>query len=668
MKYSHWKIPHDRPAALEALSKADCTPLLTALLARRGLREEADVHRFLYGGPELLSDPLLMPDVLPAVRRISRAVTAGEKMAVFGDYDVDGITSACLLSEYLRHRGADVILYIPDRLKEGYGLNMAAIASLHGQGVTLIITVDCGVTAIEETAFAASLGVDMIITDHHECKAELPDAVAVVDPKRTDGEWPGRSLAGVGVAYKLVSALDGDPMRVLAHCCDLVSVGTVADVMPLTEENRFIIRQGLACFAAGQCRPGLRALMAEAGVGDKRPTSSTLGFTLAPRLNAAGRLGHTEDAVRLLLTEDVREAERLARELCQKNRERQGLEQKIWAQALEALDGHVPGTPIVLASEGWHQGVIGIAASRLADAFSVPAVIICLDGDRGKGSCRSVSDFNIFEALTDCADCLESFGGHAMAAGITVRRDRVDELRRALTAYYAAHPPDTVPALEADLFVDDPALLSSACVESLDLLEPCGNGNPRPLLYLDEAMLTAVTPIGDGKHLRITVHKFGEDYDCVFFSRTIEKLDAAPGQRVDLMFTPQINDFRGRQTIQLVLADLRIHGEDLCRRLLMGERPAREETAAYLPERVDFTDLWRHLGGLGGRFCGRLQELPVLFGSEMEKICICLAVMDELGLARVSLTGDELCVDRAASPDRVNLDSSRLLRHLQGAV
>ena len=433
--------------------------MLAAILNLRGMTEPAAAREYLFGGNEVLSDPLALTDMISAVQRITRAIATGEHVAVYGDYDVDGITAACLLSDYLRGRGLECEIYIPDRLSEGYGLNTGAIDDLAARGVTLIITVDCGGTSLAETEYAAGLGIDMIITDHHECRDELPEAEAVVDPKRPDSSGEGGSLAGVGVAFKLVCAMDGDSQQVLERYGDLVAVGTVADVMPLLGENRFITGFGLQQIAAGRCRPGFRALLQETGASEKRPTASTVGYTLAPRINAAGRLGKTRLAVRLLETSDRREAERLAAELCNQNRQRQELELAIWKEASALLGDVRPRTPIVLAGDSWHPGVIGIVASRLTDAYNVPAIMICLDGDVGKGSCRSTGAFNLYEALTACQDCLESFGGHAMAAGVTVRADKVDELRRRLGEYYLAHPDESVSALEPELMVDYARLL-----------------------------------------------------------------------------------------------------------------------------------------------------------------------------------------------------------------
>ena len=561
MKYANWKIPTGSPEIPPELLAAGCTPLLAAILSLRGMGDAAAAQAFLSSGVEQLEDPLALVDMVSAVQRLSRAVATGEHVAVYGDYDVDGITAGCLLTDYLRSRGLECELYIPNRLTEGYGMNTGAIDALREKGVTLIITVDCGVTNLEEVAYANDRGVDMIITDHHECREELPAAEAVVDPKRPDNGPAGTMLAGVGVAFKLVCAMDGDAKRMLRSYGDLVAVGTVADVMPVLGENRFITRYGLEQIARGRCRPGFLALLSEAGAADKRLTASVVGYTLAPRINAAGRLGEVALAVDLLESAEPRRASDLAAELCRKNRERQSLEQAIWTQAVSMLGPEWPAGPIVLASEGWHPGVIGIVASRLTDAYSVPAVMICLDGDMGKGSCRSTGSFNLFEALSECADCLEGFGGHAMAAGVTVRRDRVEELRERLAEYYRAHPDEGVPALEADLRVDRAELLSMECVESLDRLEPCGNANPRPVLYMDNVTVETVTPIGAGKHLRLRLSRFGEVYDGVFFSQTAQGLGVRAGERADIVFTPQINEFRSRKSVQLVITDLRAHPE-----------------------------------------------------------------------------------------------------------
>jgi len=664
MKEKVWNIPQGT-AIPDELLRAGYTPLLAAVLASRGIGTAAAAAAFLGGGSDTPDDPLLLTDIMPAIGRITRARQLGEKAAVYGDYDVDGITAGCLLTDYLRSIGLDTTLYIPDRLEEGYGLNTAAIEKLRDEGVSLIITVDCGVTAIEETEFASALGVDMIITDHHECQEELPNAVAVVDPKRHDCLYPSHDLAGVGVAFKLVCAMDGNDRRMLERYSDLVAVGTIADVMPLTGENRRIVQAGLEKLRNNP-RPGLAALMDEAGVDRSRIGTMTIGFTLAPRINAAGRLGRVEHAARLMMEQNPCKATRLAAELCEMNRERQRLEQEIWTQAMNSLEGTTPTTPIVLAGEGWHQGVIGIAASRLSEAFCVPAVMISLSDDKGKGSCRSYGGFNLFDALTECGELLDAFGGHILAAGLNIRRENVEAFRKAFAEYYVNHIPEHIEGLALDLVVESPELLSMECVQSLDRLEPCGNGNPRPNLCILDAVLTGVTPIGGGKHVRLRVDKFGHSYECVWFSHRAEDLGLSEGDRVDLAFYPQINEFRSRRSVQLLVLDIRRadHCES-CRRILQGgsAEPARLS-------RGELGHLWRCLESRGSCLQLCLQDIPSLENRlHPAKIALGLRVFSELELARVELREERIEIRLTKSADKANLDDSPAWRRysIQGA-
>lgn len=666
MKYASWNIPEHAAAAPPELLAAGYTPLLSALLDARGFGAPEAAGAFLSGGPACLSDAMEMADMPAAVRRLRRAVETGEHVAVYGDYDVDGITAACLLTDWLRSKGVETELYIPDRIEEGYGLNTAAIGSLYEKGVRLLVTVDCGVTALAEAAAAAALGMDMIITDHHECKAELPDCAAVVDPKRPD--CPGcQNLAGVGVAFKLVCAAEGNISAVLERYCDLVAVGTIADVVPLVGENRYMVRTGLQKLSETP-RPGLAALLAEAGAAEKRLSAMTIGFTVAPRLNAAGRLGRAALAAELLLCPDAGRCIALARELCELNRERQKLEQAIWQDAAAMLEAEPPAGPIVLASEGWHQGVIGIAASRLTEAFSLPAIMICLDGDKGKGSCRSFGGFNLFEALSACSEYLESFGGHAMAAGLNIRRENIPAFQAAIGQYYRENPPRGGSELDIDLCVCDGRLLDMDCVESLEMLEPCGCGNPRPALCITGAVLESVTPIGGGKHLRLRLQQFGRSWNCVFFAQTEEALGLAPGKRVDAAFFPQINEFHGHRSVQLLILDLRpTEYLPLCRRLLAGELPPERDRASVTPQRADFARLWRRLEAMGGTVSGPLAETLLLFsgGAHPGLTCVCLAVFAETGLADVTLAEDRLEIRTRKIAGKADLESAELLRRLR---
>ncbi len=670
MIYSQWNIPRETPCIPDEFAAAGFSPLLAAILCVRGFDTPEKARRFLDVDESLLGDPGLLVDMTSAVMRLQRAIDSHEIVAVYGDYDVDGITSACMLTDYLRARGLRCELYIPDRLEEGYGVNADAIKKLHTKGVTLIVTVDCGVTAVEETRLAEELGIQMIITDHHECPDILPDAQAVVDPKRADCSYPSHDLAGVGVAFKLLCALEGSARPVLDHYADLVAIGTVADVMPLEGENRYIVARGLEKLNTAP-RIGLRALLEETGLwgkdtrGDKKPVTATnIGFTLAPRLNASGRLGQVRLAVDLLLADSPAKARAFAAELCELNRSRQQKEADIWEQAQKMLTEDAPDVPIVLYHEAWHQGVIGIAASRLAEKYNVPAIMISLDGDKGKGSCRSSGGFNLFEALSACSEYLDGFGGHALAAGLTISRENIGAFRAAFAAYYRAHAAECVSTLDIDLCVESPSLLTLKSVEDLAQIEPCGTGNPRPRLCLLGADLTELTPIGGGRHLRLVLNKFDVSFEAVFFNQSAESIDLRVGDCVDAAFFPQVNEFRDRRSVQLLLSDLR-YNPSAAENILHGNYPPEP---TELP-RADFARLWRDLKSRGGSFTAPLNHFnrdlcPVL---REKPFYLCLKVLEDLGLLRLRLEGDTLTAEQLVPRTKADLESSALWQRLTGA-
>ena len=536
MKYKQWNRAASAPQARAAMEAAGVPPLAALTLCARGLDTPEKASAFLDAGRGQLLDPFLMKDMDRAAARVRRALAAGEHIAVYGDYDVDGITSTCLLTDFLRREGGTVIPYIPDRMEEGYGLNREAVAALRGQGVVLIVTVDCGITAVEEAACAASLGVELVITDHHECKAALPAAAAVVDPRRADCPYPFKCLAGVGVALKLVLALGGPARRdeLLERYADLAAIGTVADVMSLTGENRTIVRLGLEALRRTG-RPGLRALLHEAGLDERPLTATAIGYTLAPRINASGRMGCASLAGELLLTDDPARGEELSRALCDLNRERQAIEAEIYtecqamAEALPRPQRHA----LVLAGEQWHQGVVGIVASRLAEKYSCPAFMICLQDGKGKGSCRSFAGFNLFAALERCAPLLEGFGGHALAAGFTIREENIPAFAAAMNDYVCACTggEEMVSALDIDGELDDVGLLTLEGVEGLELLEPYGAGNPKPVFSLSGCLVSAVNEVGGGRHLKLKLTASGRSFDAIFFSATAEEAGVGPGGR-----------------------------------------------------------------------------------------------------------------------------------------
>ncbi|MBE6968455.1 MAG: single-stranded-DNA-specific exonuclease RecJ [Ruminococcaceae bacterium] len=666
MKYNSWIIPDASPPPLSAKKGLEFSPLLSALLSARGCSTAEEAHNYLHCGPETLSDAMLMADMPAAAARLRRAIENKEHIGVYGDYDVDGITSTVLLTDWLRDKGLETELYIPDRIEEGYGLNAAAIEHLHAQGVTLLITVDCGVTALAEAQTARELGMDMIVTDHHECQAELPDCVAVVDPKRPDCAGC-KDLAGVGVAFKLICAVEGDPLEALKKWGDLVAVGTIADVMPLTGENRFIVRHGLKLLAESP-RPGLAALLEESGTQRSSLQATVVSYTLAPRINAAGRLGRAKLAADLLLCRDPAQCTALARELCAMNRERQQLEQGIWREAVEMLGDELPDGPIVLASDTWHQGVVGIAASRLSDAYSRPAIMICLDGDRGRGSCRSFGNFNLFNALSACSEHLESYGGHALAAGLNIKRENIPAFREAMRAYYAKHPGTGENPLNVDLCISSAEMLTLGSVRDLEQLEPFGCGNPRPVCCLTHAYLDSITPIGGGRHLRLRINKFSASYSCIMFSQTEEELGIQAGSVVDIAFYPQINEYRGCRSVMFYVEDIRLSDcLSLCRTVFEGGNFLPRDKDCLLPQRSDFVCVWKQLQQAGGEISGDLgtilRRMSAVRHPAMTSVC--LKVFAETRLADVSLEGNHLSVRIHKDSCKTDLEGAPLMQRLR---
>ncbi len=684
MKYKQWNICTPRTEDCRAMVDAGIPPLPAVVLCARGLDTPEKAQAFLDDREALLHDPFLLKDMDRAVARIDQALNQHETIAVYGDYDVDGITSTCLLTDYLRRRGASVIPYIPDRIEEGYGLSDQAVEQLHKQGVTLIITVDCGITAVTETLRAKELGMDVVITDHHECKENLPDAVAVVNPHRLDCTYPFPYLAGVGVAFKLVLALGGAERQreLLAEYADLTAIGTVADVMQLTGENRVIVRLGLETLAHTR-RPGLRALIRESGADGKPLTATTIGYTLAPRINASGRMGCASLAGELLLTQDPARAEELARELCALNRERQTIEGDIYAECVARLDRSGGShSVIVLASEGWHQGVVGIVASRLAEKYSCPAFMICLQDGKGKGSCRSFGGFNLFASLEQCAELLEDFGGHELAAGFTINESNIPAFRSKMehAVLDRTGGAEMVSVLQVDARIGSPDLLTQEGVEALALLEPFGAGNPKPVFVMSGVTVQSLFEVGGGRHLKLRLRHQGVLFDAIFFSASAAALELAPGCRVDVAFTPQINEFRGIRSVQLQLCDLqpaptRAQAErDLFERLQAGAALSAAEAQSITPTREEFEAVWRYLRHHAAP--EPLEAAPAHLTKHIAKAyhtreayartMVCLQVFDERGLIRMEQqTAGRLRIAMRHVEGKVDLEESELLRRLR---
>ena len=678
LKYGVWNVTNPPMEGVNALVQGGYNPLTAMILAGRGLTTVNHAQDYLRSDGSM-PDPFAMTDMASAAARVALAIDRGEKIAIFGDYDVDGITATCLLTDYLRSLGANCIPYIPGRLEEGYGLNPIAIHQLHSEGVQLIVTVDCGITAISEAALCAQLGIELVITDHHECKQQLPQAVAVVDPHRPDGGYPHKDLSGVGIAFKLASALCGSQEEILHRYADMVCLGTVADVMPLRGENRRFVREGLEAMQTNP-RPGIAALMKEGGCNTKELTATSVGYILAPRINAAGRMGQIQVAVELFLTEDPEKATEAAKTLCELNRQRQAVESEIYSQAIEMLPPGTPPEAIVLADESWHQGVVGIVASRMAEEFCCPTFLICLDGEHGKASSRSYAGFNLFSALSTLSPLLESYGGHELAAGFTISRNQIPAFREQICAmareYYSDDAPRTV--LETDCIVK-PELLTLSNVSGLSAMEPCGNYCPKPTLVLEQMTIERLGTVGNGRHTRLRLRSGSYAFNGIFFSTTPESASVCQGDLVDVAFYPQINEYRNERTVQLQILDIRPSCKAACLletcayRALLTDSLTTDLAQQLLPQRQVLGLVWRYLSGAQTH-----KEMPICLlrkivrwsGEELSlgMLLTCLDIFADVQLLELQRYRKHLHIRLLPARQKADLNQSITMQRLIAAI
>lgn len=564
----NWVLRRQVPTALvRECASHGLNPVLAQVLCARRMDSPAKIHAFLSGEEHDLGDPLDMADMQQAIERTRRALLSGEQIAVYGDFDVDGVTSTALLVSLLRGLGGNAMPYIPDRFEEGYGLNIDALDGIRAEGVSLCIAVDCGVRSYDEVAHAQAHGLDMIIVDHHTAPTELPPAVAVVDPKRPDSDYAFAELAGVGVTYQLCRALcaamdDSERGRQMARrmedYLDLVALGTVADIVPLENENRALTRWGLNRLRSSP-RPGLLALMEQARVQPATVGSIDVAFRLAPRLNAAGRLEHATISYELLMAEDLGQARALAEALGRTNQERQSLLEEQVAMAMADLAREPLEPLLIIQGPDYHEGIVGLIASRLREAFYRPTLVLRADAETARGSARSVDGFHITEALDSCRDLLIRYGGHAQAAGFTLASDRLPEFRRRLLDYAGEHLDQT--ALTPRLLVDaivPLGVLTPDVVKALSMLEPFGRSNPEPLLASLGAQIRNINAVGqDGKHLRLNVCQANRSLPCIAFRQGALLDQYRAGDRIDLVYRPSMNHWQGRSTLQLVVEAIR---------------------------------------------------------------------------------------------------------------
>ena len=720
-KEKKWIVKSDASREeLEACGKIASTlginPIIARLLYNRGYKDALSAKSFLYMETEVLSDPYQLKDIKPAAERIIGALNKGEKITIYGDYDVDGVTAVCTIYLYLKSKGANIDYYIPNRSGEGYGVSSSAIDALKNSGTSLIITVDTGITANAEVDYAKSIGVDFIVTDHHECHAELPAAVAVINPHRPDCKYPFKELAGVGVVFKLVCAyeerINGKSRikaatKIFSEYSDLVAIGTIADVMPIKCENRIIVSHGLHMIETS-ARLGISALIDSALTKGEHPspagkkkrrvkiTSGYIGYTLAPRINAAGRIRSASIAVELFLAKDEATASMIAEELCQANRERQAEENSIMKEAYTMIEGiDIDKTPvIVLDADDWHHGVIGIVSSRITEKYCRPSILVSFEGgsahehsadDVGKGSGRSVKGMNLVDALCYCDDLLVKFGGHELAAGLSVKRGNLDAFKAKINEYALLNlkPSDMVPTFESDAEINF-SDVNISLAEQLRILEPYGVGNPIPTFTMTNLVVAEMVGISDGKHTKLTLSNGKSTVTAMFFSNSPDSLGIYVGDKVDVLFNIDINEYIGKKSVQLIVKDLKISKEQSdsfrCEysrfEEVRGGAAFNKEENIY-PSRDDFAAVYKFISAsvrsgvdtISHRdICARVSRN---FATEISyvKLKFIIMVMMEMNIITIEEVSDELYhFVLHYTSSKADLEKSNILRRLRSQL
>lgn len=679
-----WSVAKvNKERAIAMANKLEIPPLLAMMLDIRGITKEEDVINFLQENKDF-SDPFLMKDMDKAVERITTAVENGEKICVYGDYDADGVTSTSLLYSYLRDSlGADVMFYIPTRTGEGYGMNKGAVDKIHSQGVTLIITVDNGISAREEIDYANSLGIDTVITDHHMPSGAIPKAVAVVNAHQKDDKSPFKDFSGVGVAFKLVMAIEGeyaDVDSLLENFSDIATLGTIGDIVPLVGENRTLVKNGLRHIQNSD-RIGINAMKQESGIAEKEINSSNVAFTLVPRINAGGRLGSSEKSVNLLLTEDEDEAVTIADKLGMDNRERQSIEKEI----LASIDEEVRRTPnivndkiLVFAGKGWHQGVVGIAASRIKDIYDKPTIIIGIDDDGvARGSGRSVEGFSLCDAVFACSEHLTHYGGHPMAVGISLEKEKINDFRKAINAYCKdIKMPYNILHIDCKL---NPNQLDLSILDSLSYIEPCGASNPSPIFGLYNMTIIATKEIGNGKHMRITLSRGQGQVPvyAVYFNHNFQSCSYRNGDIVDVAVSLDRNIYNGQENLSVIIKDIKysqsnneelIDSERIFDKFAKRYRLTKNEVMSILPTRNDFAYVYRFLKQNKGFIYGEYALVNALnYKISMGKLIVILYSMKELGLINWQQGLYQSIIEMKES-GKVNLEDSVFIKKLKEGI
>ena len=662
----------DKEKASELSAACGIDPFASLLLVSRGITEKEQAEKF-FSPDAFFCDPFLIKDMDKAAARINLAIEKGEKIAVYGDYDADGVTASSLLYLFLEMLGADVVCYIPDRETEGYGLNVNAAEALSSDGVDLIVTVDNGISAIKESKRIKELGMDLVVTDHHKVGAVLPEAVAVVDPHREDDECEFEDWAGVGVAFKLICALSGgESEEILESFADLIAVGTIADIVPLTGENRAIVKKGVQKINEGE-NIGIKALREISGNADRILSSNGVAFSVVPRINAIGRIERADKAFELLISQNEERAKEIAHEIDFANAKRQELEQQITLEAQKQLENNPEmafDRVLVFDGEGWHGGVIGIVAARFVDKFLKPCIVITGDGVQAKGSGRSIEGFSLYDAINSVSDLLTHFGGHPLAAGFGIASKDIPQFRKRVNEYAkTVQMPFACVKLDCRL---KPQFISAELLPLIESLEPFGAGNPQPIFGLFDMTVASLQPLKGGKHIRLNLTKENANITALKFSTPFDSFPYRRGDKVDLAVRLEKNEYMGQTRVSIYIKDIRMAGTDdekylrsvrLYEKIRRGESVKPEHAALAKVDRAFVASVYRFIKSEGG-FCGDADVLCYRLGDDGSSACRVLMSIDilcELSILKKE-DGKILLLN---TDKKVNLNDSRLMAQLE---
>lgn len=680
----HWKPEQlDKDLVKQIVSDFSIPSIVAMLLSIRGINTYEEIEKFLYDEDDF-DDPFLLADMDKATKRIFSALENKERICIYGDYDADGVTSTALLYSYLMSVKADVTYYIPSRETEGYGMNIGAVDKIADTGATLIITVDNGVSALEQIDYALSLGIDTVVTDHHTPPEVLPNAVAVVNPHRKDCTSAFKLLSGVGVVFKLIMAMEDEHLDIsdlLDKYSDIASLGTIGDIVSLTGENRIIVKNGIRKIKSLNNK-GISALLDTAGIkGNNKLTAGKLSFTVVPRINACGRLALSEKSVELLLTDDDIVAQQIAGELSEDNKIRQNIEKEILEEVLQKIENnpHLKYKRVmVISGDGWHQGVIGIVASKIKEIFGKPVIIITTDGENSKGSGRSVEGFSLIDAITACKEILPHFGGHPMAVGLSLKTADIEELSIRLNSYAKSFKEMPLPTLKIDCKLN-PKFLSVELAKQISLLEPFGAGNPTPVFGLYKMELKSVIPVGGGNHLRLSFQRDDTIISAMLFFTTQKQFAYCVGDVLDLAVTIDINEYNNKQSLSIVIKDIKssfadtkamLRHNELFERLMDLENLSREDAEILLPSREDFAivfkflrreKLWEFPVDI---ICTKINDERINYG----RLQVILTAMHQLSLIDYQQSWDKTIISILPTQGKTDLNTAKIMKRLNSYI